>query len=150
MDAYSRSVAQIQLIGNQNGQPVSCGLGTGFFFKRSDNLYLVTNWHVVTGIDPTTMIPVNEGPLPEVMVFHYKQNVDANGHPTPAATAVAIGSFPKEINLYQAGQAIWYEHSTRQNVDLVALKLSQSDLGQFANIPINEVDQSPQLEIAAG
>jgi hypothetical protein len=150
MDAYSRSVAQIELFGNHNGQLISCGLGTGFFFKQAENLYLTTNWHVVTGVDPTTMMPVNDGPLPEALAFHYKQTADANGNPAPPATAVAIGSFSKQISLYQARHAIWYEHSTRQNVDVVALKLSQSELGHFANIPVNEVDQTSELELVAG
>jgi Trypsin-like peptidase domain len=147
MDAYSRSVAQIELLATQNGQPVPCGLATGFFYKRDDTLYLITNWHVVTGIDPTTMMPVEDGPLPETLVFYYKQSV-VKGKPTPGAAAIA--NFPKQLNLYEAGYAAWYEHSTRQNVDVVALKLSQSDLGEFANIPVNEVDQSPELEVAAG
>lgn len=149
MDAYSKSVAQIELFANQNGQPASCGLATGFFYKRGDVPYLITNWHVVTGVDPTTMTPVGGGALPEVLTFYYKQTVDALGKPI-AAPAPAIANFPRQLNLYQAGNATWYEHSTRQNVDVVAFKLSQSDVGEFANVPVNEVDQSPELEVAAG
>jgi Trypsin-like peptidase domain len=151
MDAYSRSVAQIELFGTCKGAPVPCGLGTGFFFKRDDELFLITNWHVVTGVDPTSMTPIDDGPLPEVLLLHYKQSVDANGRPVPAAGATVIGSFPIRRDLYKAGAATWYEHSTRQNVDVVGLKLLPLELGEFANIPINEVaSETPQLQAAVG
>ncbi len=151
MDAYSRTVAQIELFGVQDGQPVSCGLATGFFYKREDKLYLITNWHVVTGIDPAALEAVTGAsvPLPEALVFHYKQTVDSAGNPTAASTN-AVANYPKRIDLYQAGSATWYEHSTRQSVDVVAFRLSQSELGEWWNMSVNEVDQSSHLHVAAG
>jgi hypothetical protein len=147
MDAYSRSVVQIELFGDLNGELVACGFGTGFFYKPAQELFLVTNWHVVTGIDPTTMVQIDpSSPLPRVMRFQFKQTVDANGHPVPSGGApIIVGNFSKVINLYEARAAVWYEHSTRANVDVVALPLSQDELGEFANIPVNLVDQSPAL-----
>ncbi|MEY9527687.1 hypothetical protein ABIF68_003513 [Bradyrhizobium japonicum] len=147
MDAYSRTVAHIELFAHENGQPVSCGLATGFFYRREDNLYLITNWHALTGLDPSTFQPL--GAFPDVLVFRYKQSVDGAGNPTAGST-VAIANYEGRLDLYSSGSPIWYEHSTRQNVDVVAVKLSQSELGEWANIPINEVDQSPQLHVAAG
>lgn len=47
MDAYSLGVAQIELLASQNSQFASCGLATGFFYRRGDALNLITNWHVV-------------------------------------------------------------------------------------------------------
>jgi hypothetical protein len=152
MDAYSRSVAQIELFGNRNGRQADCGLATGFFYKRAEELFLITNWHAVTGVDPTTMVPVDaDSPLPEVLKFQFKQTVDANGQPVPpGGPQLILSNFPKLINLYEAGAGVWYEHSTRQNVDVVALLLSPDQLGEFANIPINLVDQSPALVPAPG
>jgi hypothetical protein len=57
---------------------------------------------------------------------------------------------PKQIDLYKDGGAIWFEHNTRQYVDVVALKLSHNDFGEFANVAINEVEQTPSLPISAG
>ena len=54
MDDFSLSVAQLELFGAQAGKWVSCGHGTGFFYKPAETIYAVTNWHVVTGVDPTT------------------------------------------------------------------------------------------------
>jgi hypothetical protein len=153
MDAYSRTVAHIELIGFEGDKAVSCGLATGFFHKKDENLYLITNWHVVTGIDPVSLKAVGTGPLPEVLTFYYKQTVDSDSNPTPASTTAGsenIASFPKQLYLYEAGSPIWYEHSTRQNVDVVAFKLSQPELGEWWNVAINEVDQSCQLHVAAG
>ena len=113
MDAYSRSVAQIEVFGLENGKHVPCGSATGFFYSRDGNLYFITNWHVVTGVDPTTLIPVAAGPLPDVLVFHFKQTVDTSGKPIPAP-APAMANFPKQLNLYPAGKAVWYEHGTFQ------------------------------------
>jgi hypothetical protein len=84
MDAYSRSVAQIELFGLEDGKHVPCGSATGFFYSRGGNLYFITNWHVVTGVDPTTLMPVAAGPLPDVLVVYYKQTVDTSGKPIPA------------------------------------------------------------------
>ena len=36
--------------GEENGEPHSSG--TGFFIKYENKFYLVTNYHVLTGIDP--------------------------------------------------------------------------------------------------
>jgi hypothetical protein len=152
MDAYSRSVAQIELFGTSKGKMVQCGMGTAFFFKRDNNLFLITNWHVLTGVDPTSMSPIGDGPLPEVMRLHFKQTVDAKGQPIPTTEpATNIGSFQAQADLYKAGAPIWFEHSTRQNVDVVAIELSPPDLGESANIPINEVaPQALSLQTAAG
>jgi S1-C subfamily serine protease len=88
VDAYSRTVAQIELSALQDGKAVPCGFATGFFYRRENKLYLITNWHVVTGIDPTTLEPLAPGPLPDVLTFYYKQSVDMAGKPA----AVAAGS----------------------------------------------------------
>jgi hypothetical protein len=146
MDAYSRSVAQLELFG-RNGE--DCGLGTGFFFRQGQDLSLITNWHIVSGVDPTTMAPIDGKVLPEKLLCHYKQYLDKDGRPT-SDHGPAIGNFPKEIDLYRGNKAIWFEHSSRQNVDVVAIKLSIGELGEFANIPVNEVEQTPGLQLAAG
>ncbi|WP_339033386.1 serine protease [Bradyrhizobium symbiodeficiens] len=150
MDAYSRAVAQIELFGLQNGGLVPCGLATGFFYRHNGNVYLITNWHVVTGIDPGTLQPVAQGPQPEVLTFSYKQTVDSNGQPVPARSTNVVGSFQGRIDLYEADSAIWYEHSNRQYVDVVAFKVQQSELGEWWNVPVNEVDQSLKLRFAPG
>lgn len=144
MDAYSRSAARVELFARRDDLMISCGRATGFFFKQDNELFLITNWHVVTGLDPTTTTPVDEGPLPDALMLEYKQTVDANGQPAPGGPA--LSNFLMQIELYRGGAATWFEHSTRQNVDVVALSLAQFGFGEFGNIPINEVDQSHNMQ----
>jgi hypothetical protein len=47
-------------------------------------------------------------------------------------------------------QPVWFEHSTRSNVDVVAIPLSLDDFEKFANEYINTVDQEMGLEVCAG
>jgi hypothetical protein len=147
MDAYSRSTAKLELY---SGNDI-CGEATGFFYSRSDALYLITNWHVATGVDPTTMAPVDDkAPAPEYMLFYSKNSVDEQLKFVPPP-GVAIASAKIKVDLYKAGSPTWFEHTSRQNVDVVAFKLNRPDLGlAFVNVPVNEVDQSPQLQAAPG
>ena len=36
------------------------GIATGFIWKHEDSNYVVTNWHVVSGINPYTGQPINK------------------------------------------------------------------------------------------
>jgi len=151
MEDYSRCVAPIELFGTKDNSAIRCGLATGFFFRRDDDWFLITNWHAVTGVDPTHMTPLDDdGVLPEKLAFQYKQTTDAAGKPVPASDAKALVNFRKEIDLYDDGRAIWFEHSTRQYVDVAVLKVSVAELGQFANLPVNEVEQTPTMQLTAG
>jgi Trypsin-like peptidase domain len=149
MDAYSRTVARLQLFSRADfsGDSV-CGDATGFFFRHENELYLITNWHVITGSDPATLERVEGVATPEALMFEYKQSIDANGIPTSGAPA--LGNFLMPVPLYKNGNPVWFEHSMRQNVDVVALSLGAINLGHTVNIPVNEVDQSPLLQPAAG
>jgi hypothetical protein len=151
MDAYSKSVAPIELFGRLGDAYESCGRATGFFYRREGDLYLITNWHVVTGVDPLTMIRLDAcGILPDKLLVQYKQSTDRDGRPVPGNEAVAVANFPKEIDLYNRNNTLWFEHGTRQNVDVVAIKLVANELGELANVPVNEVDQTPDLVLAPG
>ncbi|MEM9622253.1 MAG: serine protease [Pseudomonadota bacterium] len=37
-----------------DGQEIQTGSGTGFLYKNGGRYYLVSNWHVLTGLDPVT------------------------------------------------------------------------------------------------
>jgi hypothetical protein len=50
-----------------------------------------------------------------------------------------------DIPLYDGDQALWSEHSTRQNVDVVAIKLDVTQLENFANQSINTIEQENRL-----
>jgi len=113
MDAYSRTVARLELFSDVEFRAESsCGQATAFFYRHNGELFLITNWHVVTGMDPTTMQPVANGLAPAAMMIEYKQSVDANGVPTAGTNPLA--NFQMPLVLYKNNAPVWFEHSTRQ------------------------------------
>ena len=45
---------------DQTGAPIERTHCTGFLWKRGDELYLITNWHCVTGWDPLAWKAIDE------------------------------------------------------------------------------------------
>jgi Trypsin-like peptidase domain len=149
MDAYSRTVARIELFSSREiSEKSSCGHATGFLFRHNNELFLITNWHVVTGTDPTNLAPVVCGPRPEALTLEYKQSVGANGVPTVGAATITNVLSP--LYLYQRSTPVWFEHITRQNVDVVALSLATVNPDAFFNLPVNEVDQDRGFDVTLG
>jgi len=139
MDNFSLCVAQLEPFGLKSDEWISCGHATGFFYQVADAVQLITNWHVVTGVDPTTMQPVDaKEPLPSALRILYKAHFSEGG-------AKGIDTRTHDIPLCDGDQALWSEHSTRQNVDVVAIKLDVTQLENFANQSINTIQQENRL-----
>ena len=106
-------------------------------------IYLVTNWHVVTGLVPSTLLPIDANlPKPSVLRLFYKRR--ANEQRT------TVNTWTLDIKLYDRGNPVWFEHSKRQHVDVVALKVPVAELGEFANLPINSIEQESRLKLYVG
>jgi len=88
--------------------------GTGFIMRHKDILYLVTNWHNLTGKNAETQQPMSpSGILPDqVEIVHHGQS---------------IGQWvSKTENLYDGnGTPRWKEHPSGSVVDVVALPLTE-------------------------
>ncbi len=56
IDQYSVAAVPLQMLFDQT----EVGVGTGFFWQTDNNLYLITNWHNLTGIDPFTGKHISE------------------------------------------------------------------------------------------
>jgi S1-C subfamily serine protease len=50
MQPLSLTTAKLDLL----REKTSGGSATGFFYALGDLFYLITNWHVVTGVNPVT------------------------------------------------------------------------------------------------
>ena len=73
MDRFSLSVAHLELFGKKSEEGRPCGQATGFFYQVAGAVQLITNWHVVAGVDPTTMLPIDpEEPLPNAVRIFFK------------------------------------------------------------------------------
>jgi hypothetical protein len=143
MQKFSLAVAKIEMF-RQNGESLVPGAtGTAFFYKANDITFLITNWHNVTGIDPLTGKALHtKGLLPNLLRIHYKQWGDA------AKTALRSQFY--DLPLYADNNPVWFEHSNRGAVDVVAVPLSLDSFPGFANECINTVPQEAGLEVYAG
>ncbi|HEY1979125.1 MAG TPA: hypothetical protein VGH13_03490 [Xanthobacteraceae bacterium] len=142
MQKFSLAVAKIEMF--RQGESLIFGAtGTGFFYKSDNETFLVTNWHNVTGVNPLTGQALHaQGLLPNLLRIYYKQWADM--------TRTVIRSHHLDLPLYNNDTPVWFEHSTRSNVDVVAIPLSLDSFENFANEHINTVDQEMRLEVCAG
>ena len=89
---------------------------TGFAVSKGDKHYLITNWHVLSGMNPETQQPIRpDGKIPDsITILH---NVYAD-----------LGSWMLvRESLYNSdGDPLWIEHPEEDyKVDIVALPLTQ-------------------------
>src|SRR3990170_814884 len=108
IDQYSVTSLPLELI--CNGRVTSTA--TGFFYMRSTKRYLISNWHVFSGRNPSDGQPMDKqfGAIPDGVVFpiHLKGKlgrwrngatvdlIDGNGHP------------------------MWIQHPRGQEIDIAA------------------------------
>jgi hypothetical protein len=88
---------------------------TGFVYERKEKLYLITNWHNVTGINPITKKHIsNHGGIPDVMVLTLLKQIKPH---------IEWDNFA--FNLYdEDGKADWLVHPVHKElVDVVAIEL---------------------------
>lgn len=107
---------------NSQGRPM--GKATGFFYESSDSkLFLITNWHVVTGRDPSRPSYSGTGEIPCTLraKLHKRQEIkDGQSHirlsslvPVDIAVNTEDGNAPK-----------WLEDPTYRNrVDVIGIHM---------------------------
>lgn len=97
------------------------GTATGFFLKHNSAWVLVTNWHVLSGRDPTTGQPRHEsGGVPEVCRYYVAHKTDEGIHWQP--TEERLGDA-------MLGTATWLHHpQLGQSADLAVLPLALADI----------------------
>lgn len=107
--------------------------GTGFIYLKDENFYLITNWHNVTGKNPSTqeLLSLN-GAIPDAISTLFR-NLDQ------PANCERV-----QLNLYADDvlkTPLWLEHPIhKHNVDVVAIKLSEDIINSYKLFPINQVD----------
>ena len=115
------------------------GVGTGFFWQTDSNLYLITNWHNVSGIDPFTGKHVSEETAAEPNRLRIWWNAKGKLWQKFSATHPIKDSNDKPL---------WLVHPTYKNqIDVVALPISAPDNAE--PYPINEMPHD-DLRLQAG
>jgi hypothetical protein len=124
---------------------IAAGIGSGFYWLKGDLVYLITNWHNVTGINPITRASLSKtGVLPTHVILPFLLNAGiVDGR------RVARWSFHKLALYKEDGSPQWLEHNALgRAVDVVAIKIGLDD-EELLNRPINTyaefVDFEPQI-----
>lgn len=112
----SDPLSQIPLIISLKYEDTKLAIGTGFFYKRNEHLFLISNWHNFSGRDPTSKetLSANKGVpnkvscymclnekyiLREWVDFVLSENQEAKWlqHPT-LGSQIDIGALPVEVS----------------------------------------------------
>ena len=99
-------------------------IGTGFFFEADGKWFLITNWHVVSGIHPFSKIPLlNSGRFPTKLVAKlFSYEIGTKDY--------EFGIVPFEIPLYEINRhkPVWLEHSRfGSGCDVIAIPMERPE-----------------------
>lgn len=98
---------------------------TGFFWRRTGKVFLVTNWHVVAGINMMNGSSLSDGWCPESITVQYCERLSIVGAQTATSQREAsVGTL--DVSLYEEFHAPhWIQHKRtfQQGIDLVALEI---------------------------
>jgi hypothetical protein len=87
---------------------------TGFLMPKGGRMYLVSNWHVLSGLDANSLTPMDKrnGAIPDRIVVHYR-------NPSSAGFTA-----PFEITLHdKTFRPFWLEHPLGRKVDLACIEV---------------------------
>lgn len=132
------------------------GTGTGFWYRRSPGaeLHLITNWHVITGRDPTEPHLSSNGAVPAVLEACVHLNLGKNENEQPLVHAAVIKVVSLIINDEIGEKPAWLEHPTLKfRADVVAIPASslEATTPKLAFAAIGDagvIDQNPLFEVS--
>ncbi len=115
-----------------SGEYITLSTATGSLYKNNGHIYLVTNWHVLSGRHAHTKQPLHsQGGLPEIVKVHFP--IDGN-----VTEQITCEYKIKNDN----DEYLWQEHQLSNAIDIAALEINPPE--GIATIPINEiVDPAP-------
>ncbi len=104
-----------------NGKAIS--KATGFFYEsQNSELFLITNWHVVTGRHPSTPARSKSGAVPCVL----RCKLHARQKSAGAIRLSQLVQLDETINSDDGNNPEWLEHpGHRHRVDVVAIKIGK-------------------------
>lgn len=136
---YLSNTSVLVEVFSENGK--SLLTATGFFVENSlSELFLVTNFHVVTGRTPLEPTKSKHGAVPTSLKWTVYEVIDG-------AIRLQNGSTAEEdINDSDGASPRWLEHPThRYKVDIVAIPLTNSS-ELLAKYAVNPLNRYPLLE----
>ena len=138
----SLTTTPVQLV---NDQDTDLGSATAFLYESDDGrLFLITNWHVVTGREPSNPSISKTGAVPSVLKLRlHKRQKAVGGQPTILVTDMDQIRIP--INSTDGQEPRWLEHPKhRSRVDVVAIPIEENlDIGKRCHF--NVLNRFPDL-----
>lgn len=118
------------------------GSGTGFFYKHDDKWYVITNWHVLSGRNPSTGQPSHfSAAVPDECRFYFASLTDA-GVRWEAVTYLLVDQ--------SSGVATWFQHPDEgQSVDIAVLPIKEIHKGKAKDFQ-DSSGNSPDMFIDLG
>jgi hypothetical protein len=138
-DYISLTTHQLYMCFTSTGMVLSNA--TGFLFSLEDRIFLITNWHNVSGYDPNTMKTLSEyGGIPDMISIFFRLKKEK-------------GKLKMEkILLYDdvdLTKPNWLVHPVeKEKVDVVAIEISKSD--EFVYSAINKADFENDIKLEIG
>lgn len=130
-------MTKLELFYNDN----MLGSATGFFCKRDDDWFIVTNWHVLSGRYPSNGQPRHfSSAVPNKCKFYFNTLTDDG----------LLSSFVTyELYSPEDGSPLWLQHPTEgQKVDIAAFRIHESHRGMAKDLQApdgNDVDMLVDL-----
>ena len=124
-----------------DGQRIMRGYATGFFVRTEQALLLVTNWHVVTGLDPENPSVMSLSALPPSFI---KLTMRSKSEWLTELTVPLYG---------REGRPLWEEHPEGPAVDMVIYPLSLTLESYFVLVDIraavggSEIDETVSKDV---
>ena len=138
-NTYSKCAFKIRALYRDEFRSVA----TGFFYEYADQLYLVTNWHVVAGRDFISgQILGNSGLIEECPTTLELDLIESIPH--EGQSLITMRKSRTRFELYREGSPVWFEHPAGRNMcDVVAIGIGPGSLERFLHLPVNKVDEDP-------
>ena len=120
---FSLTTAPVQVV---NDQDTNLGVATAFFYENQNSqLFLITNWHVVTGRKPSSPWNSKTGAIPSLLKLKLHRRQEPIGsQSTILVTDIDEVHIP--INSVDGSEPRWLEHPKhRLQVDVVAIPVEK-------------------------
>ena len=115
---YSQCPFQL-LIRSQDGTILSAA--SAFFFETRGNWFIITNWHVVSGLHFLT-----RNPLVDRFLEPFRLTAKLFSYEVGSREEGTCGIVPHDVPLYRGEQPVWFEHpELGASCDVVAIPMAR-------------------------
>ncbi|AZC52265.1 hypothetical protein C4K35_4696 [Pseudomonas chlororaphis subsp. piscium] len=111
--------------------------GSAFFYEFKGEIYLITNWHNLSGKHFLTKEPLS-GRFPTYIDLKLVTYIARESGERRVFTSLA-----HKLEIYKDGKPIWFEHpELGEKCDVVAVKISRpSDCAEQFHVPVNNISR---------